>query len=95
MVAERRPRAGEGEREPNPTPTQILTGVAQVAANGNYSLALKDDGTLWSFGLNEFGQLGTATNSGTTTPNPTPPGPRARHLRLFRHRWKGGFGRCT
>ncbi|MBI4883248.1 MAG: hypothetical protein HY826_04255, partial [Actinobacteria bacterium] len=56
----------------NPTPTQVMSGVAAIAAGAFHSLALKGDGTLWTFGWNSSGQLGTAVNSGTTTPNPTP-----------------------
>jgi len=42
------------------SPIQVnkLTGVTAVAAKFNYSLALKDDGTVWAWGWNEFGQLG-------------------------------------
>jgi len=35
-----------------------LTGVTAVAAGGFYSLALKNDGTVWSWGENTNGQLG-------------------------------------
>ncbi|CAN5494011.1 hypothetical protein BH10ACT2_BH10ACT2_26520 [soil metagenome] len=61
-----------GTDVPNPIPTQIMTGVAQVAAGAYHSIALKTDGTVWTFGDNEDGQLGRATNSGTATPNPVP-----------------------
>jgi len=36
-----------------------LTGVISVAANFGHSLALKDDGSLWATGANNYGQLGT------------------------------------
>jgi alpha-tubulin suppressor-like RCC1 family protein len=51
--------------------TQVsnLIGVVQVAANQNGgSFALKSDGTVWSWGNNQKGQLG----DGTTTNRPTP-----------------------
>ena len=62
---------------PNPTPTLVtLPGeigpVTQVAAGGNHSLAVTASGQLYAFGYNEYGQLGSATNSGTGNPNPTP-----------------------
>lgn len=45
----------------DPTPRQVpgLTNITAVAAAGNYSLALKNDGTVWSWGSNISGQLGT------------------------------------
>jgi alpha-tubulin suppressor-like RCC1 family protein len=66
-----------GTEEPNPTPTLVglpaATGpVTQVAAGNLDSLAVTSTGQLYAFGLNEMGELGLATNSGTTTPNPTP-----------------------
>ena len=61
-----------GTGNPNPTPTQVMTGISAVAAGGHHSLVLKADGSLWTFGGNYYGELGTATNSGTYTPNPTP-----------------------
>lgn len=52
------------------TPTQLasITGVATVAARANYSLALKNDGTVWAWGVNASGQLG----NGSTTPSAAP-----------------------
>jgi alpha-tubulin suppressor-like RCC1 family protein len=42
-----------------------LTGVQAVAAGGKHSLALSLDGvTIWSWGDNDYGQLGTGTSSG-------------------------------
>jgi alpha-tubulin suppressor-like RCC1 family protein len=61
----------------NPTPTLVtLPGqsgaVTQIAAGAFHSLVLTSSGQLYSFGYNDDGELGTLTNSGTTTPNPTP-----------------------
>ncbi len=47
-------------------PGQWLTGVTAIAAGGFHSLALKSDGTVWSWGLDNYGQLGL-TVSGTCT----------------------------
>lgn len=43
-----------------------FTGVAKVAAGSAHSMALKTDGTVWAWGLNNYGQLGdgTAVNVG-------------------------------
>ena len=58
------------------TGTWMQVGTAtdwvQVAAGGYHSLGLKANGTLWTWGYNTYGQLGTATNLGTQEPNPTP-----------------------
>jgi alpha-tubulin suppressor-like RCC1 family protein len=43
-----------------------LTGIVAVSAGYNYSLALKNDGTVWAWGVNGVGQLG---NSSTTNSN--------------------------
>ncbi len=66
-----------GTGVPNPTPARItLPGasgpVTQVAAGADHSLALTSTGQLYAFGENEYGQLGSATNNGTESPNQTP-----------------------
>jgi alpha-tubulin suppressor-like RCC1 family protein len=66
-----------GTTLPNPTPLLVsLPGadgpVVQIAAGFSHSLALTSSGQLYAFGSNEFGQLGSAAHSGTTTPTPTP-----------------------
>ncbi|NLH74160.1 MAG: RCC1 repeat-containing protein, partial [Verrucomicrobia bacterium] len=40
----------------------------QVAAGGYHTLALKRDGTLWAWGLNEDGQLGDGTREDKSRP---------------------------
>src|SRR5918999_288403 len=52
------------------TPVQVsdLVGVRDTAAGHSYSLALRDDGTVWAWGSNRLGQLG----DGTITPSSTP-----------------------
>jgi alpha-tubulin suppressor-like RCC1 family protein len=44
-------------------PAQIGTGYSAISAGADYTLALKQDGTLWAWGDNSAGQLG----DGTTT----------------------------
>jgi alpha-tubulin suppressor-like RCC1 family protein len=49
--------------------TLNLTGITEVAAGTtNHSLALKSDGTVWSFGSNGSGQLGDGTGTSRSTP---------------------------
>ncbi len=51
-------------------PVQVseLDGIEAIAAGGSFSLALKDDGTVWAWGSNQFGQLGDGTSTdGTLT----------------------------
>lgn len=38
-----------------------ITNVTEVSASYNYCLALKDDGTVWAWGYNNYGQLGDGT----------------------------------
>ena len=46
--------------------------VTQIAAGYDFSLALTSTGQVFAFGDNNYGQLGNANNSGTTTANPSP-----------------------
>jgi alpha-tubulin suppressor-like RCC1 family protein len=52
------------------TPVQVsgLSNVVKIAAGRFFSLALKSDGTVWTWGQNLYGQLG----NGTTTDSPVP-----------------------
>ena len=40
----------------------------KIASGGYHSLALKTDGTVWSWGRNNFGQLGDNTNTNRLLP---------------------------
>ncbi len=53
------------------TPTKVMTDVTEVAAGGYHTLALKADGSLWAFGANTYGQLGTNTGFGFYGANPS------------------------
>ena len=51
--------------DPNSGGPPYLTNVKAISAGYYHTLAIKDDGTLWAWGNNEYGQLGngTTTNS--------------------------------
>jgi alpha-tubulin suppressor-like RCC1 family protein len=67
---------GDGTTTDRSTPVQVkgpggvgfLTGVAAVAVGGNHTVALKDDGTVWAWGDNYYGQLGDGTTTNRHTP---------------------------
>ncbi len=52
------------------TPSQVngLSNVMAVAAGGLHTVALKTDGSLWSWGYNYCGQLGDGTKTSRSTP---------------------------
>jgi len=57
-------------RNTMPVEVSNLEGAAlkAIAADSSFSLALKDDGTVWAWGFNRFGQLGDGTSTdGTIT----------------------------
>jgi hypothetical protein len=60
----------------HPTPALVsLLGdapVAQVAAGSFHTLVLTDEGQLYAFGKNTFGELGNPTNNETQAANPSP-----------------------
>src|ERR1035437_5111623 len=45
------------------TPVQVtgLTGIIAIAAGSDFSIALKNDGTVWGWGFNQDGEIGTGT----------------------------------
>src|SRR5205823_1207953 len=50
-----------------PVVVNNLTGATSVSA-GTHSVAMKNDGTVWSFGSNSNGQLGNGTNANSDVP---------------------------
>jgi alpha-tubulin suppressor-like RCC1 family protein len=48
------------------TPIKIMDNVAFVSAGSEYSMAIKTDGSLWAWGENSEGQLGTGKYGGDT-----------------------------
>jgi alpha-tubulin suppressor-like RCC1 family protein len=67
---------GNGTTTSSDTPVQVvgpggsgtLTNVVAIAGGGYYSLALKNDGTVWAWGYNGVGQLGNGTTAESDTP---------------------------
>ena len=52
------------------TPVQVssLSEVSAIAAGHGHTVALKNDGTVWAWGWNNFGQLGDGTTTRRTSP---------------------------
>lgn len=50
------------------TATQIGSDFLQVSAGSNFAMGLKADGSLWNWGFNDGGQLGTNTNHWASRP---------------------------
>ncbi|MCL1989062.1 MAG: stalk domain-containing protein [Firmicutes bacterium] len=52
------------------TPAQIqgINNVVDISIGSNYVVALKNDGTVWSWGYNSSGQLGNGTTTNTHIP---------------------------
>jgi len=51
-------------------PVQVinLNGIVEVASGNFHNLALKSDSSVWSWGRNDYGQLGDGSNTDRTTP---------------------------
>jgi len=46
----------------------LITSIIAIAAGAGHSLALKNDGTVWSWGFNQLGQLGDSTTMDRNIP---------------------------
>ena len=62
-----------------PTPVNIssrgsLSGktITTVSCGDRHTVAIASDGSIHAWGVNQYGELGTTTNNGSTSPNPTP-----------------------
>lgn len=47
-----------GNAVPVPVQVSSVSGIQAIAAGGDHNLALKDDGTVWAWGSDYYGQLG-------------------------------------
>ena len=67
---------GDGTETDRLTPLQVLgtggvgflTGITAIAGGVFYTIAIKEDGTVWTWGDNSFGQLGNGTDIEGRTP---------------------------
>jgi alpha-tubulin suppressor-like RCC1 family protein len=61
---------GDGSTTDRTSPVQVtgLTNVAHIAAGRFFSLAVKTDGTVWTWGENLYGQLGNGTLTDSHVP---------------------------
>jgi len=61
---------GNGTTTSSNVPVQVsnLTGVTAIAAGQTHSMALKSDGTVWTWGDNTYGELGNSSNDQSITP---------------------------
>jgi len=59
---------GNGATNNSTTPVQVcdLTNVKKIAAGAYHNIALKEDGSVWAWGLNCDGQLGFGTKISQT-----------------------------
>ena len=48
------------------TPAPILTGVRQASMGGVGAIAVKTDGSVWTWGTNQYGQIGDGRTGGGT-----------------------------
>ena len=49
-----------------PTPGTHLSGVTSIVSGFYHALAIKDDGSVWGWGMNLYGQLGESNSTGYT-----------------------------
>jgi alpha-tubulin suppressor-like RCC1 family protein len=73
-----------------------LSGVVAVAGGNDHSVALRGDGTVWTWGLNDVAQLGTGSDLGPDKCNPLPNlGPAACSTTAVQVAGPGGKGHLT
>jgi uncharacterized repeat protein (TIGR01451 family) len=53
-------------------PTSYLTGIIAIACGDSHSMAVKQGGTVWTWGYNGRGQLGDGTKTNRNTPGQVP-----------------------
>jgi alpha-tubulin suppressor-like RCC1 family protein len=60
--------SGEGTNKLIPTKIGVLTTWSMISTGSRHNIALKNDGTIWTWGLNDLGQLGVNDYTDKTTP---------------------------
>jgi alpha-tubulin suppressor-like RCC1 family protein len=63
---------GSANKTVHLSPEQVpgLSGITQVATDGFHALALRSDGTVWSWGTNDHGEVGDGTTKARLSPEP-------------------------
>jgi alpha-tubulin suppressor-like RCC1 family protein len=59
---------GTGTSVVTSVPITSLSNILAISAASDHSLALRNDGTVWAFGRNDYGQLGDNSTTLRTTP---------------------------
>src|SRR5438477_389666 len=57
-----------GRAPAQPVCQRAVRTVAELAGGGNHTIALKQDGTVWTWGYNGYGQLGDGTTTQRVIP---------------------------
>lgn len=63
--------------------TPPLTSVTKLGGRPHFTLAVKSDGTIWAWGMNQYGQMGNGTVNPFSGPQATVPG-------MVTNSWPGG-----
>ncbi|HIS03264.1 MAG TPA: hypothetical protein IAA75_05075 [Candidatus Pullichristensenella avicola] len=61
-------QVGDGSGQNRSLPVRVMDGAVQIAAGRDFSVALKADGTVWTWGRNDMGQLGLGHTDTQTLP---------------------------
>ena len=59
---------GDVTNENRNSPVRILDDVIAISSNAQHAMAIKSDGSLWGWGMNNYGQLGDGTSIGRNEP---------------------------
>ena len=64
--------AGLGAYSSVPVRVLGLDGITAIASGHSHTIALRNDGTVWTWGYNAYGQLGDGTNTNRPLPVQVP-----------------------